>query len=131
MDMEGALRARLLAAAPVAAIVGQRIYWDERPQASALPAVVLEFVTDLREQTFGGFQSLLSARIQIWAFALSFGDKKRLKEAIIAAIEPQYSGNGIWFDPTTEIFAVPRNEQTDTQMIYADVIDCQIHYRPA
>lgn len=129
MDLEGALRARLLAASAVTSIVGQRVYWEVRPQASSLPAVVLDMVTDLREQTFGGFQSLLFARVQAWAFALSFAEKKRLKEAIIATLAPQSAANGIWFDPTTNFSATPRNEQTDTATIFADLIEFEVHYR--
>lgn len=128
--MEGALRARLLAVPSVTTIVGQRIYWESRPQGSALPAIVLDMVTDLREQTFGGFQSLLTAHIQVMVAALSFADKKRLKDAVIAALAPQSAANGIWFDPATDISTSPRNEQIATEYVYADAIDLTVHYRP-
>ena len=130
MDMEGALRARLLAAPAVTGLAQQRVYWENRPQGSALPAIVLDMVTDIRDQTLGGFQSLLAAHVQASVYALSFAEKKQLKEAVIAAIAPQSEANGIWFDPATEIAATPRNEQVETQYIYADLIDFTVHYRP-
>lgn len=128
MDMEGAVRARLLAAAPVTAIVGQRVYWEDRPQNAALPAIVLQLPTDLREQHMGGFQGLLFARMQVNVLAVSFADKKRLKEVVIAALTPAHSGNGIRFTQATNISSRPINERTETQYIFADAIDFQLHY---
>lgn len=128
MDMEGAVRARLLAAVPVTAIVGQRVYWEDRPQTSPLPAVVLQLPTDLREQHMGGFQGLLFARIQVNVLGTSFADKKRLKEAVIAALVPAQSANGIRFTRATDISSRPINERTETQYIFADAVDFQLHY---
>lgn len=130
MDMEGALRARLLAAAPVTALVAQRIYWEDRPQGASLPAVVLEMVTDLRDQHMSGFQSLFFVRVQVWAMALTFAAKKQLKEAVIAALAPAQVANGVSFDEATSIIATPRNERVETQMIFADLIELTFHYRP-
>lgn len=131
MDIEGALRARLIAAAPVTAIVGSKIYWDERPQNSSLPDVTLHLIADHREQHLGGFHELLRAEVQLDVRAATFAGKKALKEAVIAAIAPASTANGIHFDPATQVFAHPLNEQTATQFIYRDVVECQLHYRTA
>jgi hypothetical protein len=131
MDMEGALRARLLAAAPVTALVAQRIYWDERPQTSTLPDVTLHLIVDHREQHMGGFQELLKGELQIDVRAATFAGKKALKEAVVAAVASANTANGIHFDAATQVLAHPLNEQTETQFIYRDVVECRLHYRTA
>lgn len=124
--MEGALRARLVSAATSA---GSSVYWDDRPQGAALPAVVLTVISDIRPQHLKGFD-MNEARVQADVLALSFAGKKALKEAVIAALAPAQSGNGIQFMRATEISAVPRNERTETQFIFRDAIDFLIRWKP-
>lgn len=131
MDMEGALRARLLAAASVTAIAEQHVYWDERPQGGALPDVTLLLVVDNRAQHFSGFQSLLDAWLQVDVRGLSFAQKKALKEAVIATLAPAHTGNGIKFERATEIRSHPANERTDTQFIFRDIVEMTLHYTTA
>lgn len=127
MDMEAALRARLIAAATPA---GSRIYWEDRPQGQPLPAVVLTVISDLRPQTLSDWD-MLEARVQADVLATSFAGKKALKEAVIAALTPAHLGNGIQFMRATEINAVPRNERTETQYIFRDAIDFLIRWKVA
>lgn len=131
MDMEGALRARLLAATPVTALVGQRLYWDERPQGGQLPDVTLLLVVDNRDQHFEGFQSLQSAWLQVDVRGTSFAQKKALKEAVIAALAPADTSNGIRFERATEIRSHPANERTETQFIFRDIVEMTIHHSAA
>lgn len=126
--MEGALRARLLAAAPVTALVDQRIYWDDRPQSSPLPAILLTVISDIRRQTLSDWD-MLEARVQADAMALTFAQKKALKEAVIATLAPAEEINGIQFMRATEIAAVPRNERTETQFIFRDAIDFLVRWK--
>lgn len=131
MDFEGALRARLLAAAPVTALVGQRIYWEDRPQASALPAITLNYVIDARDQNMGGFQQVQRRLIQVDVWATSFATKKAMKEAVIATLEPAVTSNGINFRPAVEVDAIPQNERTETQFIYRDAVRLTLFFSPA
>jgi hypothetical protein len=124
MDMEGALRARLLAAVP-------RVYWDERPQDSVLPDVTLLLAADSRDQHMEGFQELQPARVQADVRGRSFAEKKTLKEAVIAILGIPHTGNGISFSAATEIMAHTANERTETQFIFRDIIDFTIHHAPA
>jgi len=128
MDMEGALRARLLAAAPVAALVGARIYWEDRPQGSVLPAITLSLPVDGRDQHMGGFQSVRDVQLQVDVWARSFAEKKALKEAVIAALTPAHTGNGIRFQAATRIDALSLNERVETQMIFRDMIRMALHF---
>lgn len=128
MDMEAALRARLIAAAPVNALVDSRVYWEERPQATALPAITLTLVVDDREQHMTGFQELKRALVQIDVWAASFASKKAIKEAVIAALAPANSANGIAFRRATNIRSRPANERLETQLVYREIIEMELYY---
>ncbi len=130
MDMEGALRARLVAAAPVAALVGARIYWTERPQASALPAVTLQVIDDEREQHMKGVQGMQSTLVQIDAWAATYASGKALKEAIIAALLPANSSNGVNFGRSF-VRSRDLSERTETQFIFRQSMDFTINHASA
>lgn len=126
--MEGALRARLLAATPVTSLVAQRVYWDDRPQGSPLPAVLLTVISDLRSQTLSDFD-MREARVQVDVFGTTFAQKKALKEAVIAALAPASLINDVQFMRASDISAVPRNERTETQFVFRDAIDFLIRWK--
>lgn len=128
MDMEGALRARLLAATSVTSAVQHRIYWEERPQQTDLPAITLSLPFDGRDQHLGGFQSVRSAQLQVDIWARSFAEKKAIKEAVIATLAPPHSGNGIRFQGATGIDATPLNERVETRTIFRDAIRMTLHF---
>jgi hypothetical protein len=127
MDMEGALRARLLAAAPVAALVGDRVYWVDRPQAETLPAITLQIIDEPREQHMGGFQAMQSVVVQLDVWAASYSSAKALKEAVIAALVPAASGNGIDFRRAF-VRARDLSERTETAFIYRPSLDFTFFY---
>lgn len=131
MDFEGALRARLLAAAPVTAIVGTRIYWEDRPQSAALPAITLGYVVDARDQNMGGFQQVQRRLVQVDVWATTFASKKALKEAVISALSPSETSNGINFRPAVEVDAVSLNERIETQYIFRDAVRMTLFFSPA
>jgi len=131
VDFEGALRARLTSATTVTNLVAQRIYWEERPQNSALPAITLLMASDPRAQHMDGFQSVKDAEVQIDVWATSFASKKAIKEAVIAALAPPETSNGIRFQGATNVIATPRNERVETQLIYRDLILMTFHYSNA
>lgn len=131
MDMQGALRARLLAAAPVTALVGQRIYWLDRPQASALPSITLQTIAGERSQTHDGFQSTQASTIQCDIWASSYGQGRQILEEVIAALAPPQTGNGIefgrmFFEPERDLI-----EQLATTNVYRTSIDLIVWHHPA
>jgi len=97
MDMQSALLARFLAAAPLAALVGQRITWMQRPQSDALPALVLQTISDGRPQHYKGFQALRSTRVRADTWATSYGVARAVSEAVIAAGFAEHRANGVQF----------------------------------
>lgn len=128
MNMQGALRARLLAAVPVTTLVGQRVSWVDRPKTAGLPAVTLQVVSEERPQHMKGFDGLRSSRVQVDVWADTYGQTKEIAEAVTAAIVPSQAADGITFERA--FFAGSRDlgEQTETQFIHRTSIDFIVHH---
>lgn len=85
--MEPDLRALLLADAGVAALTG-RVAWGERPQGSALPAIVLTRVSGLPAYHMEGRATLVQTRVQADCWAATYADAW----AVGAALDARLSG---------------------------------------
>jgi hypothetical protein len=91
MKAETVIKTLLESAAPVTALVGQRIYLDARPEADPLPAVVFELISNRHDQpAFAGMGSELStARIQINCLARTAEEAVTLRESVRTACHVQ------------------------------------------
>lgn len=98
MDMQQALRARLIAAPAIASIVGDKVHWVSRPQGEAPPAIVLTTVSDDRPKHLQGYQELRSTRVQCDCWSPRYGEARALAEAAIDVLSPPHTGNGVRFD---------------------------------
>ena len=128
MDWQGALRARLVAAAPVIALVAQRVYWVDRPQAAALPAITLQTITELREHHFLGLDGLDMSRVQIDCWSTTYSNAQAIKEAVLAALIPENTGNGIYFARSFPDSIRDFGERVETQFIHRTSIDLITHH---
>ena len=128
MDMQGALRARLIAANTGAA---SRVSWVDRPQGSALPAVTLQTISGDRPQTYDGFQGWRETRVQADAWGTSYAQANAIREALIAAAAVLETVNGVRFDRTE--FENERDglEQLETGQVYRAGIDLLVRHAPA
>jgi hypothetical protein len=86
--MRAALRAKLLAHAPLAALVSV-VAWDERPQQQKLPALVLTLVSPGRDYDHEGHDGLDEMRVQIDVWGAEPMAVAAIAAAIPAAIEPE------------------------------------------
>lgn len=68
MSIEGALTAYLLADTALKAIIGTKLYPDELPQGTVLPAVVYTKISDQKDHTLTGMSNLHRPYIQFTAF---------------------------------------------------------------
>lgn len=84
--MEVALRALLAAYAPLTALVGARIVWNEIPQGSADPNVSLFNIVPGTSYTYAGPSSLRGALVQINVRALTFASAVAVRDAIEARL---------------------------------------------
>jgi hypothetical protein len=89
--MEEALRAHLLANAAVAALVGTRITWLQRPQGSALPAITLQGVSTRRDHTLEGRDGLVGRLVQIDVWATTYATMKDIQRALISALDGPFA----------------------------------------
>lgn len=128
MDMQGALRARITGASTTA---GTRVYWVDRPQAAALPAVTLQIISDFREQHLKGFQSIRETRVQIDCWAASYAAVAALKEAVLAAVVPENTANGIRFHRAIIDGERDLGERTETQFIHRASVDLMVFWATA
>lgn len=130
MDMEGAMRARLLAAAPLQQLTSGRVFWVERPQRSALPAITLQHVTDERTQSYDAMDGLQPAYVQLDVWAATYAEGKALKEAAIAALTPAATVEGVEF---SRAFVTARDltERDETATIFRPSLDFTFHYAAA
>jgi hypothetical protein len=131
MDWQGALRARLIAAAPVTALVVQRVYWVDRPQASDLPAITLQTISEERPQHMKGFDGLDVSRVQLDCWATSYSQAQALKEAALAATVGEHTGNGVRFERAFIDSIRDLGERVETQFIHRASIDLIIHHSTA
>lgn len=64
MDLQAALRARLIANGAIGAFAATRVYWGIRPQNSPLPAIVLTKVAPGQSWTHAGPDALVNPWFQ-------------------------------------------------------------------
>lgn len=89
--MEEQLRALLMGDAQLSALVPGPIDWGARLQGSALPAVVMNVISDIPGYTQQGEDGLTATRVQIDVYALTYGDA-RIAGRRIRSILSGYSG---------------------------------------
>lgn len=123
MTMETALRSRLQAASAVTNIVGASIFWTERPQRSAYPAVVLQTISDERPQHMKGLNDFRPTRVQIDCFALKRDTVVTLREAVIAAVLPEATASSVSFRRAFVNDVSDRSRNTETGFVHRDLVD--------
>ncbi len=128
MDWQGALRARLIAAAPVNSLVAGRVYWVDRPQASALPAITLQTVFEDRPQHMMGFTGLDASTVQIDVWGKTYAEARQVAEAVIAAVVTESTSNGVRFERAFVDQIRDLGERTETAFIHRTSLDFIIHH---
>lgn len=128
MDMQAALRKRLVDASPVAAIASTRINWIIRPQGDALPAITLQTISGGNETDYTANQQTQTNRVQIDVWGKTYASVRALAAAVIAAVEPPHSGDGIRFERSFLENQSDLGEQTDTGFIHRISLDFIIWY---
>lgn len=81
--MEEDLRAAFAAAAPLTALVGQRIEWGARGEA---PSLALYLIDGVPTRTLKRTTGLVQARVQLDCWGKTFLEAKAVGEAAVAAL---------------------------------------------
>jgi hypothetical protein len=96
-DFAVGLRTRLVNSAPVAAIVGTKIYPTIVDQDTDLPYVRYQVISDPRPQHLQGYDGGRVSRVQIDCFSASYIEARDLAEKIIAAVATPAVASGVRF----------------------------------
>ncbi len=136
MDIEDALRLRLIEAGPVAAMLAayettKAVFWVLRPQGSSLPAIVLTTVSAPMDEHMQGLQSLQFMRLQVDTYALSVIVAQQLRDAAIVALRPRYRGHDYYFRPASILGRRDISEPGTNGPIYRTSTDLRVRYSPA
>jgi hypothetical protein len=86
MDIEQALMTYLLAQSGLTALVSTRIHYDELPQDSALPAVCIIHVSDVKAHTLTGQSKLEQPSYQFTVYASSKATARAVANQIKTAL---------------------------------------------
>src|SRR6478609_8114983 len=96
-DFATALRARLLADAPVAAIT-TRIYWGQVPQGTVLPYIRLNTISDPLDDHLKGYTDRQRPRVQADCFASTYAVARDLARKVIVALDQPATAGGVAFN---------------------------------
>lgn len=122
--MEADLRSRLADDAAIKAKVRKAsIAWGDRPQASGLPGITLETISDPRPQHMAGLQPLRATQVQVDVWGKDALEAKDIRELAIAAILPAGTVGGTVFRRSFVDGARSSWELTDTGVIYRERVD--------
>jgi len=91
MNAEGAIRAAILASAPVAAMVGTRVYPMMLPQAPTFPAIVYQRISTVPDMLVEG-PGFAPIRMQLSMWATTFDGARTLADAVVTALHGYHGG---------------------------------------
>lgn len=126
MEIEEAIRAYLLTKTAITNLISTRIYTDQLE--GALPAIVYQKVSDVKDHTLTGQSELESPVFQLSAYATTKNAARTLSNAIKTALQ-DYTGtlSGIeiqWIELLNEFSTV---EQTP-EKAYVEDLEYQIFF---
>ncbi len=82
--MEELLTAALLGSAPLAALIGAGVHWDQAPQGAAFPCVVLQDVSTVYTHTMRGRDRLTASVVRMSAYSFDDAQVLAIRDALIA-----------------------------------------------
>lgn len=130
--MEADLRARLTGDPTVkAAVKASAIAWGDRPQASGLPAITLDFIDDARPQHMTDFQAVRGTQVQVDVWADDKLTARDLREAVIAALAPTANIGATSFRRSFVDRVGSSFESVETAIVYRERIDFTIWHAAA
>jgi hypothetical protein len=85
--MEEAIRAFLLAQSGISGLISGRAYWNLRPQAANLPALVLQVIDRTPVYAMDGSSALAETRVQADCYGATYSQAKLLARAVRAPLD--------------------------------------------
>ena len=131
MEVGEAITQRLGAGSATNALVGTHVHWVFRPQAEALPGVVMTGVFEERPQHMDAFEDMRTARIQGSAFASTYAQARGIAEAMITDLVPAVQVSDVLFWNADVEGPRDLGEQTEEGFVHQAVVDFIIRYAKA
>lgn len=129
MDLGAALVARLEAASAVTSIVGQRIYWIQRPQGTEVPAVVMRMAGGFEvENLESDTPDLFETSVRVDCFGVSNVQTKQIAIAVRNALKPAGAVSGFLFDDSTVSRPIDLGEYGVPGWQHRAALDCVIRH---
>lgn len=130
--MEEDLRTRLLTDSGIKGVVKPAsIAWGDRPQASALPGITLDYIDDARPQHMGGFQELRGTQVQIDVWSKDKLAARDIREIVIAAVVPAAVVGATRFGRSFVDRVASTWERIDTGIVYRERMDFTVWHASA
>jgi hypothetical protein len=125
--MEEELRALLLSSSGVSSHVGKRINFQTHPQGQALPALVLNTISDVQEYTLDGATGINESRVQVDCYASNYGAAKQLSRSVLRLLSAYQGGGfqGVFHVSSRDDYAGGSNEPEGASRVSMDYI---IHF---
>ncbi len=125
-DFQASIRARLIADSAVAAVVGARVHWVERPQLSGLPAITLQTVSDPRPQHLKGNDGARATRVQVDCWSAKYADALSLARKVIGALANPATISGKRFGATRVDGQRDLGEDVNGTFVHRQSVDLNI-----
>ena len=132
--IESAVYQTLTSAAAIAAIVGSRVYLEQRLIGTTLPAVTFEVRSNAAVRMLAGASGLFSAEVVVTSTAETYAAARSLAEAVREAFEGSHIATSATLEAVRFDTETPEdsnfgdgdeNEPTRIEQTY------QVHYRSA
>lgn len=115
-----------------AQIASGRVYRDERPQTSGLPAVRMQVISDERPVTYEGRQTGRPTRVQFDCMGTERSQADQVAEAVIAAVEPRQIFNATKFvGAFVDGSRTYSDRAADGPVTYVTSLDMIVWHQPA
>lgn len=130
--MQTKLADLLLAYAPLAALIGNRVHWDTLPQATPQSTIVMYVISGVTDYTMAGASGLVMTRVQFDCR----GDTAAKARAVAEALKTRLSGlrtvfEGFEFQGCFQQGQRTRFDQDGPAKWFTDSRDFTIWWRPA
>lgn len=115
--MQAGVRTRLIG------LAGGRVYWGERPQGTAFPAIVLQVISDPRPTHLKGYQELRSTLVQLDVYATTYAAALAIARQAIAIMKVPATVSGKVFSACFVDNQRDTIEVVETSKVYRQSVD--------
>lgn len=130
--MEQVLARLLLEHAPLAALVDDRVDWDQLQQGAVGPAIVMHLISDIPGYHMAGPDGLIDARVQFDCRGSSADEARQVSDALNARLSG-YRGvfHGVKFNGAFRLATRGRSDKDGASEIFTRSSDYRIWFGQA